>query len=510
VNTRSLGFRLVTWYASVLTLVFVILGLVTLIYLRHSLESNVLDTQARRARQIADTLLAELGHTGESALSRQVEDLYSPARNERFIRITRGDGQVLYASGKPMDSTFDPTTVPPLRLTSTVERFRKEAVPGGAFLIATLEYPPIDKVTAKHSPTYFVEVGVSNDRTETTLRQVAVMLALGLPITVFIAVGGGFLLVGRALKPVERMARTASDITQHNLSLRLPVVHTGDELERLSISLNHMIARLEEAIRGSKRFVADASHELRTPLSILRGELEGLAQDEGLDSQRREQLGGMLEEVDCLADIVQALLALSRLDAGEGRAELVPLDLAELAATTAEQMTLLAEDKDITIVREGVEQAIVEGDRARLKQVVVNLLDNAIKYAPPGGTVWLRVGDTGAGVMLEIEDQGIGIPAEALPHVFERFYRVDDSRSRAQGGVGLGLSIVKSICDAHSVHVDVSSGPGKGTRFSLRFPPPLPAHPATRYLAAGQNINANCDVTTRSSGRLPVASPPVK
>jgi heavy metal sensor kinase len=474
VNTRSLGFRLVTWYASVLTLVFVLLGVLTLIYLRHYLEANLLDSQARRAQQIADTLLARLDRTGESALAQEVEELYSPAANERFIRITRGDGRVLYASGKPTDNTFDPSRVPVLRPESPIEHYRKESVPGGALLIATLKYRPPKGSRASAGPPYIVEVGASAERTETTLRQVLLMLAVGLPVTVSIAVAGGFALVRRALKPVERIAHKAEAITQHNLSQRLPVMQTGDELERLSLSLNHMIGRLEDAIQSSKRFVADASHELRTPLTVLRGELEGLALDEQLKLRTRESLGSMLEEVDRLAEIVEGLLALSRLDAGEGQAESVRFDLFELAAITADQMGLLAEDKNITIIREGEPEITVEGDRARLKQVVVNLLDNAIKYTPDGGSVRLRITREDGHAVLDVVDSGVGIPPEALPHVFKRFYRVDNARSRGQGGAGLGLSIVKSICAAHRVTVEVDSLPGRGSRFRLKFPQPPP------------------------------------
>lgn len=472
-NTRSLGFRLVTWYASVLTLVFVLLGVLTLIYLRHYLEANLLDSQARRAQQIADTLLARLDRTGESAIAQEVEELYSPAANERFIRITRGDGRVLYASGKPTDNTFDPSRVPVLRPQSEIEHYRKESVPGGALLIASLKYHPSKGSPGTPGPPYIVEVGASAERTETTLRQVLLMLAVGLPVTVSIAVAGGFALVRRALKPVERIAHEAEAITQHNLSQRLPVMQTGDELEGLSLSLNHMIGRLEDAIQSSKRFVADASHELRTPLTVLRGELEGLALDEQLKLRTRESLGSMLEEVDRLAVIVEGLLALSRLDAGEGQAESVRFDLFELAATTADQMGLLAEDKNITLIREGEREITVEGDRARLKQVVVNLLDNAIKYTPDGGSVRLRITREDGHAVLDVVDSGVGIPPEALPHVFKRFYRVDDSRSRGQGGAGLGLSIVKSICAAHRVTVEVHSLPGRGSHFRLKFPRPL-------------------------------------
>ena len=289
-------------------------------------------------------------------------------------------------------------------------------------------------------------------------------------IAVAVAVVGGFVLVRRALEPVERIAAKAEAITQHNLSERLPVVRSGDEIERLSVSLNHMISRLEDAIRGSKQFVADASHELRTPLTVMRGELEGMAQDAQLGAETREALGSVLEEVDRLAEIVEGLFALSRLDAGEAPTEWVRFDLAELAATTADQMSLLAEDKDVSVACDSAPGVTVEGDRARLKQVVVNLLDNAIKYTPRGGRVLLSVRREGAYAVLDVTDTGVGIPAAALVHVFKRFYRVDGSRSREGGGAGLGLSIVKSICLAHGAEVEVRSAPGAGSTFRIRQP----------------------------------------
>jgi heavy metal sensor kinase len=461
-NTRSLSFRLVTWYAGVLTLVFVLLGALTVVLLRDYLESNVLDTQARRARQIADTLVAAVDRTGEDALARQVEELYAPEANERFIRIVRMDGHVVYSSGPPHDSTFDPATVPPPSLIHTGEFLRKESSAKGSVLIAGL----FNK--AGGATGYVVEVGVSTARTEETVRQVLLMLAIGLPIAVCVAVGGGFILVRRALKPVDNLSQKAAAITQHNLSERLPVVRTGDELERLSLSLNLMISRLEDAINSSKQFVADASHELRTPLAVLRGELENLAQDQQLKSQTRETLGSALEEVDRLAEIVEGLLALSRLDTGDLKSSWVHFDLAELVSTTASQMSLLAEDKHITVLCDCAERVMIEGDQARLKQVVVNLLDNAIKYTPNGGRVKLKITQEGGNAVLDVADDGIGIPSEALPHVFKRFFRVDGSRSRDQGGAGLGLSIVKSICDAHGALVEVSSTPGQGSRFRIR------------------------------------------
>ena len=463
-NIRSLSFRLVAWYAGVLTTVFVLLGLLTFFFLRHYLEANLLDTQARRARQIAGTLVAQAPRESEDSLRSEVEKLYSPEINDRFIRISRADGHVVYASGSPRSELFDSSRVPQIAGNFLEGAARKVPVPGGALLIAAVP------ATGSDGTLYRVEVGTSAAPAENTLGQVLVMLAVGLPIAVAVAVAGGFILVRRALEPVERMAVKAEEITQHSLSERLPVVESGDELERLSISLNHMISRLEDALRGSKQFVADASHELRTPLTVIRGELESLAQDGRLARETREALGSVLEEVERLAEIVESLFALSRLDAGEAHSEWLRFDLAELAATTAEQMSLLATDKNVLVECESTPGVIVEGDRARLKQVIVNLLDNAIKYTPSGGRVRLSVRREEGFAVLDVADNGVGIAPEALPHVFKRFYRVDGSRSREQGGAGLGLAIVKSICTAHGAEVEVVSSPGQGSRFRMRQP----------------------------------------
>ncbi len=463
-NSRSLSFRLVTWYAGVLTVVFVLLGALTFFSLRHYLEANVLENQARRAQQIAATLIAHGNRMSESGIGAEVENLYSPESNDRFIRITRADGTVVYASGAPRGEGFDPAQVPALASGAMSAAARKVALDGGALLIAAVP------ATAADGSRYRVEVGTSAASLEGMLRRLLGMLALGLPLTVAVAVAGGFVLVRRALDPVERIARKAEEITQHNLSERLPVVHSGDELERLSVSLNHMISRLQEVIDGSKQFVADASHELRTPLTVMRGELESLAQDRQLGRETRETLGSVLEEVERLAEIVESLFALSRLDAGETSTEWRRFDLAELAATTAEQMSLLATDKNVAVACDSTAEVVVEGDRARLKQVIVNLLDNAIKYTAAGGRVRLSVRREQGYAVLEVADDGMGIPAEALPHVFKRFFRVDTSRSREQGGAGLGLAIVKSICSAHGADIEVISEVGRGSTFRLRQP----------------------------------------
>jgi heavy metal sensor kinase len=464
-NTRSLRFRLASWHAVLFAAAFAVLSTLLYVSVKEYLDDTLLETQARRARQIAETLLANATRTGEPYVVSEIKALYSPELSDRFIRVSRRDGSVLYVSGPPNDQSFDPSRVPALRPESSAESTRLEKLDDGrSLLIASFR-----AATAGGSP-YVVEVGTSAEPVERFARHLLALLALGLPLVLAVAAAGGYLLARRALKPVEQLALKAEIITQHNLGERLPLTDTGDELERLSVALNHMITRLEDAFSNSKRFVADASHELRTPLTVIQGELENLASDPHLPADLRDRIGSTLEDVERLGKIVQKLFALSRLDAGEAQSEWIRLDLAALAGATSDQMLLLAEDRNITVTKDAGTPVFVMGDRARLKQVVVNLLDNAFKYTPPGGSVNLRVHEVSGRGVLEVTDTGIGIPADAVPLVFERFFRVYRDRSLEGDGAGLGLAIVKSICVAHGGRVEVESAVGSGSRFTLTLP----------------------------------------
>jgi signal transduction histidine kinase len=199
-------------------------------------------------------------------------------------------------------------------------------------------------------------------------------------------------------------------------------------------------------------------------------ELESIAQHHRGDAAIGDQIGSALEETHRMSRIVESLLAISRLDAGEVKMEKVRIDLGELVASTANEMALLADEKSIRLRTRGIAGVHVEGDRTRLQQVIVNLIDNAIKYTQEGGKVEISVGKEGNTAVLEVSDNGPGIPTDCLPHVFERFYRADKVRSRASGGAGLGLSIVKAICAAHSAEVTVSSQEGRGSCFRVELP----------------------------------------
>lgn len=463
-NPRSIHFRLTAWYAGLLTAVSAALGILLIYQLRGSMEANLLDSQVRRARQIADTLIPKLPQLGASSLAGQIQSFYAPELSGRFIRITRSDGQTIYCSGPPQERSFDPTNIPPALPAGAPGARTLTLSEGQRFVLAA------ERGTATTGHSYLVEAGAPTAPIQTMLNHLVLLMLVGLPVMILVAAGGGWVLVKRALAPVDELAGTAERITHHSLNERLPITPTGDELERLSVSLNRMITRLEDAFANSKRFVADASHELRTPLTVLRGELEGLLREPGFTPDQRDRLGSLLEEIQRLSHIVDRLLTLSRLDAGEAQVEWVTFDLGELVTSVADQLSLLANDKCITLTCTAAPRVPVRGDRTRFKQVVVNLLDNALKYTPENGRITLTVSARQNEACLEVADNGVGIPAGALPHVFDRFYRVDPARAPADGGAGLGLAIVKSICSAHGGQIQVQSTPGSGSRFLVRMP----------------------------------------
>jgi heavy metal sensor kinase len=465
VNTRSLKFQLIVWYASLLAGGFVLLGAAAYMALERYLVGALKESQLRRARQIAQLAREESKNSLLSNVGSEIEARYAPGLNDRFVRVSRENGEVLYLSSTPASLTFSPSTLPPPVWPSSPETVRRASLGNRREMLLTSH-----TLTLEGGARYLIETGALLDEVQQDLRQWLILLIAGLPVVAAIAVGGGYFLIKRALTPVDQIAATAARIGSHNLSQRLPVANTGDELERLSITLNHMIQRLEEAFQHSRRFMADASHELRTPLTVLRGELEAFVGEPGLAPEMRERVGSALEELERLVNIVEGLFAISRLDAGEAQAESVKFDLGKLASSTTDQMSLLGEDKQIKITCAAANGVWVQGDRARMKQVVVNLLDNAIKYTPQGGAVDLKVGARDGKAVLEVTDNGIGIPKDSLPRVFERFYRVDEARSRELGGAGLGLSIVKSICTAHHGQVEATSSPGHGSVFRIELP----------------------------------------
>jgi heavy metal sensor kinase len=464
VNTRSLRFRITAWYAALLAGALLMFGVSVYLGLERYLYWNLQRTLSADCRTIATQLLSQHPFKRDNWLETEIEEAYSPAANGHFFRVIQEGVGVLYLSGPPKDGAFDPSQVP---VPSGEERNRPRKVALGAgqrLLVVTLEY------TAPNGSKFLVESGVPYYQIEVVLHGLLVTFAIYMPFLISLAIVSGYWLMRRSLQPVDEITRRAEGITSTNLSERLPVIRTGDELERLSISLNRMIERLDQAFQHINRFSADASHELRTPLTILQLELESIAESQPLNSVQTDQIGSALEETHRMSHIVENLLAISRLDAGEVKMDKTQLNLGQLATSTVEQMRLLADEKGILFRSNVAANIYVEGDRSRLQQVVVNLIANAIKYTPEAGEVAVSVGQDDGAAVLEVSDNGVGIPPHALPHVFERFYRADKARSRNSGGAGLGLAIVKAICTAHGAEIKVSSQEGQGSRFTVILP----------------------------------------
>ena len=312
------------------------------------------------------------------------------------------------------------------------------------------------------------------------LNQLLYILLLGLPIAVAASGVGGYLLARRALAPVERMAERARSINAERLNDRLPVDNPEDELGRLATVFNETLTRLESSFDQMRRFTADASHELRTPLTAIRSVGEVGLRNRRDEAAYREIIGSMLEEAERLANLVDRLLTLSRADTGEARPSIDVVDLSELAEEIAEQLDVLAEEKrqSIRVRCDTVPHWI--GDRMVLRQALLNLVDNAIKYSPVDGQIDIRVAQTPAGTTIDVSDTGSGIPAELRSRIFDRFYRVDKARSRENGGTGLGLAIAKWAVEVNGGQLTLESKDEAGSTFRITLPQTAVPHFLTK------------------------------
>ena len=303
-----------------------------------------------------------------------------------------------------------------------------------------------------------------------TLRRLFSLMLYSLPVALLLSVGMGWFIAGRSLRPVDTITRSARQITASNLGLRLEVPPTNDEIARLSETLNEMIARLETSFAQIRQFTSDASHELKTPLAILMGELEVALRRPLKEEEYRVTLGSCLEEVERLTHVVQGLLELSRAETGQVTILREHVRLSALLADVCDDVMLIAETKHIDLVTNISPHISITGDRIRLHQALLNVIENAVKYTPVGGGVRIELDLAEGRARVVVADSGIGIPQDQLPFIYDRFFRVDKARSQNILGTGLGLSIVKWIVDAHDGTIEAMSTEGKGTTISVTFP----------------------------------------
>ena len=456
---RSIKFRFTIWYLVVLAILLTLLSAGVCFYLSRNLYRNL-----DRSLEIRSTQLRSIPAILESI--RQGE--FQGQLGEIIILYFYSGDQLLEVSAPGVDislgnefisgviaggSSFTTTQ------TTEGERLRLLAMP----VELNIPGPP-----SGIQPAALV-IARSTRQIDQALARLVRTFVIAVPLALALAAAGGIFLAGRALKPVDRMAQTAQQIEESDLSRRISV-NTKDELGRLASTLNAMIGRLERAFQRQKQFTGDASHELRAPLAVIEAESSLALQRKRSSSDYRQSLETIAQEAKQMSSIIDQLLILARADAGKEQWNFTQVDISKLISNLSTDIDVLCQEKGLSFQLGHTEDLVVKGDEARLRGLLMNLLDNAVRYTPSPGTVSISLRREGQMAVVAITDTGVGIPAEDIPLIFERFYRVDKSRSRAEGGSGLGLAICRHIAEAHGGMIEVESEVGTGSTFSVWLP----------------------------------------
>ncbi|MFZ5929338.1 MAG: sensor histidine kinase [Acidobacteriota bacterium] len=392
------------------------------------------------------------------------EEAFTVERLRRVFLLTTADGEIVEMSNGYASIGREPveTIRAVLRSGQTVTAKRRDAR-GEIYMVRMGPYGGAGK-------TYFAAIGMSAGDTERVPSRMLAVYAVSMPV-MLVAIGIlGWYAAGRALSPLQRVVAAARTVSGGNLSLRIEPLGTGDELDELIETFNGMMERLEANFEQMKRFSMDASHELRTPLTAIRGQLEVAQLTAKNTEDFRRAIAMALEDVERLGRIVQSLLQLAQAEAGQIRLNFEPEMLAEVAARQMARFQPLAEGKRLSLELEAGDGCMALVDRLQMERLLDNLLSNAVKYTQEGGRVTVRIREEGGEAVIEVADNGPGIAAQHLPHIFDKFYRVREGERTAGRGVGLGLAFVEWIARAHGGNVTVESEPGKGSTFRVRLP----------------------------------------
>jgi heavy metal sensor kinase len=443
---------------------------------RAQLESNLIAAALTEAYGARGNLVARDPRKGQPVLSPDVAPMLEGVPG--YVIVIGADGDVLHLSP-------DARALPYGSLVLLLQRVFSADSAGdhtGAIRLAGLPGEirySVRAITEAGPDIAAVLSGASTADVVLGPARLLVAMILIAPVILMASVFIGYSLVGRTLKPVDRVVDEVEAITDgRSLHRRLEPVDTGDELARLTSTLNAMLERLERSFVALRRFTADASHELKTPLTVLRSGIERAVTHPRTAPEVLEVLDETLAEVNRMAEMVDSLLMLARADEGRAPLHLEPLDLRELLGEVAETAGILGEQAEVRVkVRIPPEPVILDGDHARIRQLLMNLLTNAIKYTPAGESVEIDSTMREGEITVSVRDTGIGIAPGDLPHIFDRFWRADQARSRTgqRPGVGLGLAISKWIAEAHGGTISVQSRPGRGTTFLVKLPIAAPA-----------------------------------
>lgn len=468
---RTIRWKLTFWYAGLLAVILIILGVTLYQALQHSLMAEAISTVKARAQQISSFIeTPETETTGEGQGT--FIDITDPDLVRNFslegiyIEILDEEGRLVNHSFLLREHRLDGGKLLSNFKTDTSGVLELRDIPDlGRMIVYTLP------LISRGQKLGAVKVGRSLHFMDSALDRLQLLLLFLSGGGLILAMGVGAALAKAALSPIDRITRTAHQISAEGLNRRLNMNGPDDEVTRLANAFDEMLDRLETAFQREQRFTADVSHELRTPLTIIKGTAEVALRGEAKDPREyRGALATIDAEVDRMTNITESLLTLARVDAGQQPLEMNPVNLGEITENVCEKFAPFAEKKGVSLKSRANPPLWVNGDEGRLKQLLDNLIANALKYTPSGGKVELSLEKDGDWAKVTIADTGIGIPKDDLPHIFERFYRVGRARSRAEGGTGLGLSIAKWIVEAHGGRIDVKSKVGKGTVFTVWLP----------------------------------------
>jgi len=456
---RSLKLRLTLWYAAATAVVLAVFAWVAYEIVEHRLGAE-LDRQLRIDFDLIETQL-EMDAIGKVRwLVQGAHGDEGFARLSAWFEVWSEDKQLLFRHW-PVRET-DIKNPLPAPVESTLQFYTVE-------LEHDLHVRIMERPARVHELGVIVRLFRDETDTRRTLRQIVEVFLLAAPLAVLLASLGGYFVARRSLLPVAAMVEQAKQITSESLAERLPNPNPHDELGQLAAVFNQTLQRLENSFAELKRFTADASHELRTPLTALRTVGEVALRQGDNPPALRETIGSMLEEAQRLNDLIESLLTLARMEGGKVSIKLEPVKLAELAGEVCDHLGVLAAERQQTIklADDGI---TVMADRFLLRQALMNIVHNAVRYSPPQTRIAMRTMERNGQAVLEVADQGPGIAPEHQQKIFERFYRVDKSRSRAEGGHGLGLAIAKWSIERQDGRIEVESEPGKGSVFRIVFP----------------------------------------
>jgi two-component system heavy metal sensor histidine kinase CusS len=449
-STWSMGRRLTVWYAIVLLAGLALFGAGIWLLLENRLMAGVDESLAQEIVGLQTVFQIEGPESDAKQLQVELAEFTREIPDGSLIQLRDNSGRVLLpADGQPLFEKAAPGYGTLARKGRTLRMFT-----------ADIRY---------EGQTYTATVGASLERVQSIVRDFRNLLFATAPGVLLIACLGGYWLSRRALRPVDEITHAARSIGLTSLSQRLPVVYTGDEIQRLSEAWNDLLGRLEKAVGRIHQFTADASHELRTPVALIRSTADLMLRRERTPDEYRRALQDIEREADRMTGLTGSLLELARQDSGGYALPLRSIDLNVVVQQVVEQIAPFAAEKGVELHASLLAKpAVARVNDAGIRRLLLILIDNALKYTPSTGVVSVSTTESGRAVVLAVEDSGSGIDPDALPHIFERFYRASESRNG--GGAGLGLSIAQTIARAHGSTVEVRSSPGAGSRFEITLP----------------------------------------